>query len=132
LVYEIAPDLNLVRIIAAGRPTPRHFLEVTERLLGDPDWHPGTNLLIDYRRLRTFAFKTDGIREISRLFRDRADELGDGRCAVVTPNLLIYGLFRMWYPWLPDELQWTVESFDDIDDAQRWLGLEVDPGRFGE
>ena len=82
------------------------------------------NLLVDYRQLSNFGFSVSGIRDISALFNARSAEMGDGRCAVVTPSLFLYGLFRMWKPWLPDSLKWDTRPFRDYAEACDWVGAK--------
>jgi hypothetical protein len=126
LKVQLDAGKRLALITANGQPTPGDFETCTLELLDHPEWKPWMNLLVDYRELINFDFSVDGIRRISQLFKDRAAELGDGKCAVVVPNLLIYGLFNMWYPWLPDELQWDVKAFRQFEEACLWLGIAPD------
>ena len=117
------PARKLAVIEATGKPTAYDFKQCTLNMLGHSAWQPGWNVLVDYRRLTNFGFSTEGIRDINLLFRQYSREMGDGRCAVVVPSIFVLGLFNMWKPWLPDELQWEVRAFRKIDEACLWLGV---------
>ncbi len=121
---RIEAALGVVVVSAWGHPSPEDFERSTERMLSDAAWRPGMDILVDYRRLARFGFSTEGMKRVSATFRRRADELGDGRCAVLTPSMLIYGMFRMWHAWLPREFGWEVQAFRTLEEACAWLGVD--------
>ena len=68
---------------------------------------------------------TEGIRSISGFFEANAEQMGDGKCAVITPIMFVHALFRMWQPWLPSSLRWEIRPFRDPDEACQWLGVTM-------
>lgn len=112
-------------VYAWGTPSPRDYIKATEEMLTDNNWQAGMNVLVDYRTLSGLGFRTEGIRSISGSFENHAVQMGDGKCAVITPNVFVHALFRMWQPWLPTKLLWDTRPFRDPDEACQWLGVNM-------
>ena len=97
-------------------------------LFADPALRPGMKQLTDWRAVTHMDVTAQTIRataETVQAFVERQrhqSNFTNYQLAIVSPQLVIYGLSRM-YQMLSEEHDPNVAVFRDIDEARAWLGL---------
>ena len=86
-----------------------------------PQWSPGTSILFDHRNLDTAGLIADDIHAISDIVKNAADQLGNGRCAVVVGRTVDYGLARMWEIMTQNGVSLKIGIFYSMDEARQWI-----------
>ena len=122
--YELDRETGIARLTGTGEVLPAEWVDVMDRILGDPDHEPGMGFLMD-RRLVTNTPTTPMIRVATEFFLARAEQLGRCRYASVVSDLAAYGMARMKSLLSENEVV-TAQAFTDFAEAERWLG---EPGR---
>ncbi len=83
------------------------------------------NILCDYREVTELDVNSEDVNRIVAQDKRQEPLFDKSKCAVVTTDDLVYGMSRMW-EILSDDTRLTTEVFRDINDALKWLGLDLD------
>ena len=119
--YTIDRDLGLVRETAWGTATREDFEDLIQRLVADPEFHPGMSVLCDFESLE-FDLPTEDIEAIYVLMERHAEAFGDSRFAVVTSGDLEFGLTRM-FGMISSGAAFETQVFRSLVEAGLWLGI---------
>jgi hypothetical protein len=119
ITYELDRAVGIARLTGTGEVLPAEWVDVMDRILGDPDHEPGMGFLMD-RRLVTNTPTTPMIRVATEFFLARAEQLGHCRYASVVSDLAGYGMARM-KSLLAENQAVTVQAFMDLAEAEQWL-----------
>jgi hypothetical protein len=126
LSYSIDPGRCRVTVLATAQPTHKEFVQLMTRLLKDPAFVPGCDLLWnrqDYAAIPDGAF----IKEVVQWWRTYLPLLGGGRVANVVPDLepAAFGMARM--AEILGERVGQLRAFHDLEEAVRWLDERFTP-----
>ena len=118
---------DLVHRVVTGTNTTDEVLESLQAVLSHPDYRPGMRSLTDLREMKHLADAND-IKRLARFLVGQANRLKPAKVAVVVSSQASYGMMRMLQVYC-SELPIAIEIFDDLDEAERWLGLPVSAER---
>jgi len=122
--YRIDEELKLVIAVVVGRVTDADVLEYAKRRHDDPEPRRALDEVMDLRASAMDSTVTgDAVRQLARFWRDRSDNIADGRLAIIAPGNVSFGMSRM-YQFLRDDGPDSIRVFRDPIEALRWL--EVD------
>ena len=96
ITYRIHEDLGLVVTQYLDTVTDDEFVMSCERLLNDPEMHPGYNELVDLGDCKILKLTEAGMREVGRLMEIFLRDYPEGmRTAVVAPDKWNFAFARM-------------------------------------
>lgn len=119
--YEI-DTRGFVRITASASPTAEDELAVYRKMLADPSFEPGIDILLD-NRARSASGGSSHVQKMARLASGARSELAGCRCAIVVSNEVEFGMARM-YELMTDGDPLTVRVFRVLEEAETWLAME--------
>jgi hypothetical protein len=122
--YQLLPERALAVVHASGDVDALEILAEGARMFAESDWQAGFSILLDYRRITSFAADSEQIRKIVEQDSNNAPVLEGSRCAVVADKDYVYGLARMW-EILSESSALQTMVFRDHDQALAWLGIEA-------
>ena len=124
MTYDIDFDdtggFDLV-VRASGLFDLKEFLEGRERVLNDPRFRSGMNVLVDHSQLDLSSASVDDVREAASSAARRYATSGPGRIAIVAPTSVAFGLGRMWQSLTTDELAENSVVVETVAAAEAWL-----------
>jgi hypothetical protein len=115
-----------VVLLASGRVNVRDVLGADDVIRGDPERLAKLRFLFaDYELATGFTADTDGMRELARRGRYDGELVPPtlGVIGIVAPNLLIYGMNRMWMMLANTPFECNV--FREREPAIEWLAQGV-------
>ena len=125
--YTIEPEQQLVRVVWEGNVPIQEWARTMDQVIADPRFGRGFRFLSD-RRAVTRAPTAAEIQVSVDYFSGHQQELGHTHWAILTaPGAADYGMMRMG-EMLGSEFV-TLEYFDDVEAAERWL---TDGGESGQ
>jgi hypothetical protein len=77
--------------------------------------------LLDHRALRIDKITVSGIDEVSIFFKSIANELGNGKIALVMKRDIDFGIARAWEIVTDSDVDISINVFREIDKAIDWL-----------
>jgi hypothetical protein len=92
--FKIYPKRQLVSIQWKSAPSIQDWYDVTERILGHPDYEPGMKL-ISYRGGTLAPLTTDHVRQILAVLERRSSRMEPVVLALVAPGQCDFGMARM-------------------------------------
>lgn len=119
--YRIDVDLGAVFTHATGALTDDELIAHKRDLTRDPAFKPGMVELSDLRGLERLDITSAGVSRFVAQDESDANQLAGVRMAIVASEDLAYGMSRMYGMRTGQNVD--VQSFRDIDEARRWLGL---------
>ena len=119
----IYPKRKLISIIWKTEPSIQDWYDVIERILGDPAYERGMNL-ITYRREGLPAVTTDYVREVLEVFVQRSGRLTPVSLAIVAPGPCDFGMARMMETF-SEAASIVVRAFRRPREAIEWLKYPV-------
>lgn len=119
LIWDEVPNCVIIR--AGGKASLEGIVAFHSEYLGDSRWEPGMNILCDFRELLADHFEISDIKKISQLVEKAQDKIGDGRMAVVQPDITSYGLTRMFELITEGKTQLDIMVFRSYDEALLWI-----------
>lgn len=125
--YFIDKDLGTAFLTSSGKISQQELKERAISLIHDPDWQPGFNILTDYSEASLTDLNYEKIKELVEYQIQVAHKVGSGKCAVVAPQALEFGMARIWES-LSDNNPLSIKVFNNTSDALNWLGIKK-PGR---
>jgi anti-anti-sigma regulatory factor len=124
MTYDIDFDdtgaFDLV-VRASGVFDLNEFLEGRERVLNDPRFRSGMNVLVDHSQLDLSSATIDDVRAAASSAARRYATSGPGRIAIVAPTSVAFGLGRMWQSLTTDELAENSVVVETVAKAEAWL-----------
>jgi hypothetical protein len=124
MTYDIDFDdtgaFDLV-VRASGVFDLNEFLEGRERVLNDPRFRSGMNVLVDHSQLDLSSATIDDVRAAASSAARRYATSGPGRIAIVAPTSVAFGLGRMWQSLSTDELAENSVVVETVAKAEAWL-----------
>lgn len=116
--YRIDTDLGVVFTEASGIVTDQDLLNNQDSLRSDRNFRPNLKKLADFRAVTDIEVTAAGVRALAA-----ANPFGaNSKCAMVTDNITVFGLGRMFelvQPYPKGEFR----LFHSISEARAWLGL---------
>ncbi|MEM7034604.1 MAG: hypothetical protein AAF629_34000 [Chloroflexota bacterium] len=120
LSYQLLASEQLIVISGTGDLTTTDIETIIRQIHADPQWEPTYDYLFDYRGIEgTSAPIKDVYRIVDQVSLYR-DVLAGSYCAVVAPNLVIYGFARV-FQTLVSGWEMKLAVFRSIEDAYFWL-----------
>lgn len=108
-------------VTTSGTFNAADHLRMIEDIVGNPGWHPGTNVLFDHRAL---SFDDADLRTMYQAGANhlRHDErIGGGKAAILMRSLNDYGRGRQFELMTADRVSATMCVFLDEAEAITWL-----------
>ena len=121
---EVVADARLAEVTGYGRIDFDESLAAGDALEAEPTFRPDYAVLVDLRRIE-FAPDTPEVEAFARTL-PRFKACCRGRIAVVTGNVLHFGLARM-VCLIAEAAGFPMRPFSDYAEARSWL-LEAEPG----
>lgn len=121
--YTIDKALRTAFLSATGTISQQDLRERGNKLIHDQDWQPGFNILTDYTEASLAELNYEKIQELVEYQLQVAPILGAGKCAVVAPRALEFGIARIWES-LTDNNPISIKIFHNRAEAETWLGLK--------
>lgn len=112
---------SLAVISASGKASVRGFEDMLRAMMNTPGWHKDIDTLFDYSALDVSRLAKADIERISEMTSALADQLGGGRCAIVMPDQLGFGLARMWEMLTEHTVSFQLRVFYREHEAREWL-----------
>jgi hypothetical protein len=122
---RVDPAARVRYAVIEGTVGDDELIDAYAAVLGDPDFDPTLNDLVDARTVRRIDVTPMGLRRLADLVQ-QIDRLAlPTKVAVVTPDDVAYDAARM-YEALRAGQRAPAEHrvFRDMEEARRWLGLE--------
>jgi hypothetical protein len=119
--YEFGGGPFDVVVQAEGEASRAQFREGEQRLLSDPRYRGGLNLLYDLSALDPTPLRGDDVRAIAAADLAVDEPLQAARVAVVAPSDLMYGLSRMWQGLIAMAAEERTTVVRTVAEAHAWL-----------
>lgn len=119
IIFDSMPDYVLVQ--TEGKATTAGFESLIKELTSCPEWIPGTDQILDHRRLDVDEFTSHQLNTVKDIVKSNGKELGNGRVAFVVGSALAHGFSRMYGLAGGEETHGGVGIFRTIEDAASWL-----------
>jgi hypothetical protein len=123
--FKIYPKRQLVSIQWKFAPSIQDWYDVTERILGSPDYEPGMKL-ISYRGGTLAPLTSDHVRQVLAVLERRSARMHPVVLALVAPRHCDFGMARMMET-LSENAPIVVRAFRRPREAIEWL---KDPVRY--
>ncbi len=123
-VYEIDMVAGVLCKRGVGEVTADDLRKQLMEELQHPDFHPGLDKIMDYRRLHP-RLSLDELEGLALTVRQFESVIGDSRWAVVTDLDVVYGQMRKFITLL-EGTKIQVKVFRGMEEAKAWLGLADD------
>jgi hypothetical protein len=118
---NINEDESLFTVITEGEGDVKGIIAFLKDIISHPKWKPGKFILLDHRALRIDKITVSGIDEVSMFFKSIANELGNGKIALVMKRDIDFGIARAWEIVTDSHVDISINVFRDIDKAIDWL-----------
>jgi hypothetical protein len=115
-------DYELLLTQLIGVVTEAEFLSYYGRLLETGRIADFSCELVDGRHVTRWDVPPEAQWTLADMARERVHLLSDLSVAMLAPNDLLYGVFRMWQLQRAD-LDYEVQAFRELADAVEWLGV---------
>jgi hypothetical protein len=121
ITHHIKAPNGPIKLTASGSVMAVDIIEGLKKVMEDPAFKPGMDILWDFRDVRSEISKADQIREIVSYIRTNQDRRGGNyRVALVVTRDIDFGLARM-YEAYSQELPFEIRIFKNLNDAENWL-----------
>ncbi len=108
----------------SGEAEADQFGELIDIMLTHNEWKTDTPWIHDHSSLNAKPLATEDIRLIAQFCKDRRTEIGKGKCAIVVPKNLEFGLARMWEAFIGDDWYSDSDVFRSKKEALAWINTE--------
>ena len=126
--YFVAPEHNLLVIVGSGSISSADIYRVVTAFQKDPEWNPGMNMLVDWRRVTGLEIDLDQVRQLASVSVDgELQKLGTPlgpRAAVLIANFDYESIPKVYAGYLRKSGLQTKVTYR-ADEAAEWLGLET-------
>jgi hypothetical protein len=119
--WVIEDDEGYLVVRCSGPAVIADVRACLDDVMSHPSWHDGGSVLVDHSDLKVGMLWTAEIQELSDLFTSRREQLSDGRWAILTPSLVVFGLARMWEAFTESDRDFEIGIFRKCAAAERWL-----------
>lgn len=110
-----------VVVTTSGKATGAEIEAGRRRLLADPRFKPGMNILVDNSQLDNAGATAEDVRAVAEsLERDRAAS-GFGCLAIVAPDAVSFGLSRIWEALAGESVEPALTVVRTREEAIAWL-----------
>ena len=123
-VYEIDMASGVLCQRGVGEVTADDFRNQLMEEIWHPDFHPGLDRIVDYRRLHP-CLSLEEIERLATTVRRLGPVIGDSRWAVVTDLDLVHDLMFKLIAFC-EGTRVEAKVFRNMDEAKAWLGLKKD------
>jgi hypothetical protein len=123
VLSNIDKKQGLIVTVGEGVVTFEEIRAHQSRLLGDLDFNPAFNQLIDLTKVTKLELSGDQARTVAM----RPIVSQKSRRAYVATSAHIFGLGRMMQIYHQDEVHVSAEVFHSREEALKWLGVNRDP-----
>lgn len=120
------PVNNLIRNTYIGEIRPEEILRSALEEHAHPDFQQGMDSLGDFSSAKLVDINFDVVHTLSAHMEEIEKTRGQCRWAMVSSNLINYGILRM-FSLLNDDRSIEMSVFRNIDDATAWLGQNPMP-----
>ncbi len=117
--FSIEPSTNTVYTTITGPLLDADPVIYLSEVLEHPDYRPGMSALVVCENVEIGSFSTPAVRLFAEFTRGAEKEFSGSRIAVVAPQLVFYGIVRM-YQLLRDP-PYQFAAFRELDEAKSWL-----------
>jgi hypothetical protein len=117
--FEVDPKRQLVSIRWKFAPSVQDWYDITECILGHPDYQSGMNL-IAYRDEGLEPPSAEHVRQVLAVLGRRSERMVPVSLAIVAPASCDFGMARMMET-LSESASIVVRAFRRSDDAIKWL-----------
>ena len=120
IAYSVDRAKRRVTVLVSSQPNFDDFVVFLNRILTDPDFHPGDDILWDRRDTKELP-RREYVEHATRVLRENKQRIGAGRVAFVVSahSPAHFGMGRMTEILSGWGEQFRV--FTDVDDAVSWL-----------
>ena len=123
--YKILPDKKLVYVSGKTKPTIEEQIQCLFSIAQDPLYVAPMKKLVDFRVCEPIGYSHDEIKRFTEAKAELKERFKGEATAVIVNNDLDFGVSRVFSSFLePHNLDLCV--FRNLDDALRWLDVEVD------
>ncbi len=122
IIRNIDNKKNLVTLTCSGVLPKGSIREAFIKMLDDPAFRPGANILWDFRNIQAVGPSEQQIIDFVTMVKENQMRRGSNyKVAMIVDNDLYHGLIRMFQAHSDTLLPLDVMSFRTEDDAYRWL-----------
>ncbi len=114
------PD-DIARITFEGPLTMESWRSALDAVLSHPAFRPGLACLWNMRGVSEGGLGHDSLEEIAVVMRDRGQERGEGRSAIVAARDVDFGAARQYQMKFAQGVAVHFRPFQDLDEAEAWL-----------
>ena len=114
-----------VFVTLSGQSSYEELRDGRRRMLDDPRFRPGLNVLVDNSHLDTTNATADTLRAIASSAAREYGDAGVAHVVMLAPQTVTYGLLRMWHTFLSDEFAGKACVVSSLDEAHDWLASRL-------
>ena len=118
---EYQEKLQFAVITYEGQLVVEDCIKAIAELLFRDFWQPGSNLLVDCRRVAFKDIGLDDLRKVLDFHRTKNELIGTGKVAVMVDSLCHYGIARQYELLAADLVHTEIMVFRDEVETVRWL-----------
>jgi len=122
--FKFHPDDNLLEVIYEGESSVEDSIRAKEAYISDPRWHPGMNILVDFRLTHINPTAIEEIRKTAKFNEEKQEEYGFGRIAYLVKSKHDYGIVRQMISLMEIYTRNEVQPFLSEAEAREWLAVE--------
>jgi len=118
---QFEPANNLIYATFSGEITPQEILHNTLQVEpSHPEYQPGMDSLVDLSTVKFVGVNFDILNDYATHMPEIERVRGHCRWALVSSNLLNYGILRM-FTLINGESALQIKAFKSLDDGRAWL-----------
>ena len=118
---SVNEDGSLFTIRTEGDGDVKGIIAFLKDIISHPKWKPGQFVLLDHRALKIDNISRGGIEEVFVFFKSIANELGNGKIALVMKRDIDFGIARAWEIVTESDVGISIYVFRQLDKAIDWL-----------
>ena len=90
-------------------------------VISHPKWNGQYNLLFDHSNSSLGSFQTIDIQKLSKLLKNKSEQLGMIKLGIVLCSDVNYGMGRMWEAYTRYDVKCEIMIFRTYTEAELWL-----------
>jgi hypothetical protein len=118
---ENIADQHFVKVVTMGDFTARDHRQMTEDILSQKFWKPGTNVLFDHRNLNFGVTSVQLMKEIGSTHIENDALIGSGKAAVLMKSVPDFARGRQFEIITEGKISAKLQIFMDEKKALAWL-----------
>ncbi|MFH1645451.1 MAG: hypothetical protein ABIB11_03430 [Candidatus Omnitrophota bacterium] len=116
-------DSHFFYVVTDGEMSYQAFKDMSEAILSQDNFVPGSNVLFDHRKLDFSKVSSSDITSIKDFHFANEARIGSGKSAMLIPKDKRDMWFKMWQMDERRVVSNTVKVFSDYDEAEEWIIL---------